>query len=676
MAATYQDRLLEAARAHDEAKIMQIIVESNDANAHIGPMGADHMLGILLEQRDIEAFKALLTQLRRTLIGKDWQPSDAQLTSLIKDRQFAFLSLLFAERLDLERVRKIAASADSETAAKINALLDAVELERKDIGDLIEACRKGDTETVTRLLDAGVNVNARSSDGNSWTPLTRAAAAKKADIVSILLKRGAEVDLPKHPGWDYTPLCLTSSVEVANHLKAAGADIHAKLFERDTEILTYVAKFGGAEMVQWFIAQGADPKMIGDNDQTLLFYVKDAATAKILLDAGVDPNRPDEFGRVALQLARSGDIVRLFVEKGAKVTGFKTPLIIEMVSANSGDAIDAVIEAGAEADPATLQKALIATAHTDRPEAAKALIKHGAKANEESEWNPTAPKMYPLLMCCIHGSPKTARVFLENGADPNAGEFPGQMLRTAIHNNEKEMVEILRAAGARGASELTLAIATNDRDRIAKLLTDAPTYAAQPDFWEGAFTAAAERGNLEVVQAAIAKKAPLVAASQPSTRKENVYASAAFEGQWEVLDILLKTRTPTPEELQSALWSAVWNSQPYNDQRPAENFEKCVDLLLALGPVQDPEPTDESFPFMATAIFTRNPGGNPNVITKLAQAGYNPNPRMRDGKLLSELLTESCTTPSCSRPSESVLAAYESMAKITIPRSQEEQKKP
>jgi len=65
----------------------------------------------------------------------------------------------------------------------------------EDIKKLVDTCAKGDGTTVTQLLDAGVDVNGRMSDGSSWTPLTRAADAGRVRIVKLLLKRGAKVDL-------------------------------------------------------------------------------------------------------------------------------------------------------------------------------------------------------------------------------------------------------------------------------------------------------------------------------------------------------------------------------------------------------------------------------------------------------------------------------------------------
>jgi len=443
------DRLVAAAEAGDAALARKIIEESYEKDLRIGEDGATQLLNSLVLARNLKAFVILLGELRQTTLGKDWQPDDNLLAGLVRDGRTDFLDVLLASRLDLSRLRKQQEIADDQMKPWIERRAGEVEHERNDIKNLINACAKGDMATVNQLLDAGVNVNGRSANGDSWTPLARAAAAGKAEVVRVLLERGAEVDLPKHPGWDYTPLCLTSSVEVANILKAAGANIHANLFRRNTSILTYAAMWNGVQMVQWFLDQGLDPKMIGDNNETLLFRVKDAATAEILLKAGVDPNHENEFGEVALQTARNGEVVESLIKAGAKTSGLKHPLLSGMVNMNSGDALEKLFELIPPPDQTALQQALAFASYRNEDKAAEVLIKHGAKANEPGAF-PSADKMLlPLQACCISGAQKTAKVLLANGADPNAGDTPGAILRTAISNNHKEMVEILKAAGAR-----------------------------------------------------------------------------------------------------------------------------------------------------------------------------------------------------------------------------------
>jgi len=437
---------------------------------------------------------------------------------------------------------------------------------------------------------------------------------------------------------------------------------------KSAENLIEACAKGDIVAVKKLLGQGLDPKMIDGNNQTLLFFVKDAATAEILLQAGVDPNHENKFGFVALHNARNAGVVATLIKGGAKTSGTKRPLLGNMVRMNSPEALEIYFASIPPPDQAILQQALIAAAHMNREKSTEFLIKHGAKANEPGEWSGPKDTMLPLQVCCVFGSPKTAKVLLANGADPNAGEFPGAMLRTAIFNKHKEMVEILMAAGAKGTSELSIAIALGEKQRIEELLKTAPEFSKDPEFWEGVFSAAAERGDLETVKTAFNKGVPTV--YKRGKIPNNAFTSAASEGQHEVLGYLLGQRGPEsdPNELTNALWEAVWNSHPYAEQRPAEDFEKCVTLLVGAGaPVKNKN--DDGFSHMTAAVFTRNPGGNSRVIEMLAAAGADPNPELSDGKHLVEVISQSCKDKGCSVPNEQVIAAIEKAVGVAIDRA-------
>lgn len=83
------------------------------------------------------------------------------------------------------------------------------------------ACKNGNLEMTAFLLDRGAQVNAVNSGG--WTPLI-AASSKDADIVRLLLAKGAHVD--QRDGYGYTSLMYAAkngNVEVIQVLLNAGA---------------------------------------------------------------------------------------------------------------------------------------------------------------------------------------------------------------------------------------------------------------------------------------------------------------------------------------------------------------------------------------------------------------------------------------------------------------------
>lgn len=614
----FQANLLKAAKAGDHAEVARLLDASFGPPSMFSSDAARSMLDDLIRGGDLTTFVTMDDELHKTTYGKDWKISDVLLAGLIQAKRTDFIDALLARDLDLKQLRQLAKAADPQTAAWISRRADETEKQRGMVEDLEKAAGAGDLAAIRKLLDQGADVNGVGRDHN--TPLIRAVLKNQLAAAQLLLDKGAEVDKPRFPGWDYTPLCLVESVPMAELLKKNGANVHAKLYRRNASILTYVVRFGNADLVAWFLGQGLDPKMIGDNNENLLFDLKDPRTAELLLKAGVDPNHVDKFGRTPIYSARSAEVAQVLIDHGAKVTGFKDPILPSMIQLGSPGAVEAALKAGADHDLETLQRALIIAAHGNDPDTARVLLKYGAKVNEPGCWNKEA-NVYdlPLEVCAIFGNTKTAEVLLEAGADPNFGKTSGDILKTATGNGYKDLAKLLRKYGAKGVADLAFAISTNDTAEIARLLKDAPSYTASPAFWDGALTAAARVGNVKVMQAALDHGVPPVAG------KSDAYAAAAFEGQDETLALLLDARKSLHDTspLRPALWGAVWNSHPYPKQRSREHFERCVRMLIDAGAIKG---DDSKEPLMDAAVFTRYPGGNETVMEMLAQAGVDANP--------------------------------------------------
>jgi ankyrin repeat protein len=659
--------IVSAARAGDGAEVDRLIEKSFKQRGSLDETGVGEMLVRLARAGETRAFAVLLDRVRTTTYGHKWQPGDALLTGAVRQGQRELIDVLLASWLNLGRLEVARGAGDAAMQEWVTKRVAEVRQKRADIDTLVEAAGKGDLETMRRLLDAKVDVNGVTSKDSRHTALTNAAGKSQLEAVRLLLERGAAVDQPKHPGWDYTPLCLTKSVAIAELLKAHGANVHAKLFRRNVSILTYIARWGGADMVEWMLKQGLDPKMIGDNQQNLLFDAGDGRTAEILLKAGVDPNAIDEFGRTPLAGARKG-VAQKLIEAGAKLPEGDDAVAAMIGNFASADSIEAVIKKKGSLDPEIAQRGLISAAHSDLDEVAALLLAHGAKADEEGYWG--AGKNFPILplmVCTVHGSPKTAKVLLAHGANPNAGEQSGILLQNAIQNGHADVAQILREAGAKGVSDLAFALAIKDEAKIGELLSSAPTYSENTDFWHKVLSTAARLGHLRTVRTAVEKGVPVV--GDPG---DNAFEAAAWEGQHEVLTELL-ARPGVGEDsgiLQPALRAAVYNSHPYPKQRKAEAFEKCVELLLAAkAPATGGERPGS---LVATAIFTRYPGGNPKVIEMLVAAGAEANPVIGtiDDKpqRLSDTIQQSCSEQGCSTPLGRTLQTFESLAKVKIKR--------
>lgn len=151
-------------------------------------------------------------------------------------------------------VRAAAAATDTSLSPT-----DTSYVQERD-GALFEARKEGDVAAVRRALDAGANVNA-GSPSNHQTTLFNAIIFKQADIVELLLSRGAD-----------------ARVEQKNGFTALDA----------------AAFSGNADVVPALVALGLDPARVGRDGETPLVRAAwgggddKAATVEALLAVGVD----------------------------------------------------------------------------------------------------------------------------------------------------------------------------------------------------------------------------------------------------------------------------------------------------------------------------------------------------------------------------------------------------
>jgi ankyrin repeat protein len=143
------------------------------------------------------------------------------------------------------------ASAQSQNAAasrpaRPNALAVA----------LFEAALDGDIDSITKLLDAGANVNA--AIGGDGSPLIGAAREGRLDAVRLLLDRGADVDMGV--SGDGNALIMAAReghVDVVTMLLDRGASIdHA--VPGDENALIQASGNGRLEVVKLLVSRGAN----------------------------------------------------------------------------------------------------------------------------------------------------------------------------------------------------------------------------------------------------------------------------------------------------------------------------------------------------------------------------------------------------------------------------------
>lgn len=107
---------------------------------------------------------------------------------------------------------------------------------------LLRAARRGDTQTVQRLLASGASVNACNQHG--WTALMRAAQNGHTECVRLLLQAGANPNTASSGGW--TPLIYIAydaagdgakrTIDAARLLIEFGADVNVVDTEGNTAL--------------------------------------------------------------------------------------------------------------------------------------------------------------------------------------------------------------------------------------------------------------------------------------------------------------------------------------------------------------------------------------------------------------------------------------------------------
>jgi len=373
--------MLAAASAGDVNKASTLLRTGDGLGLHAGFQAIQQALST----RDLRAFTTMYDLFQKSPAGRNWKIDDASLASLVKDGRTDFLDALLARGLDLNRLSAQSGAADKTTATWITRRIAEVGKQRADIETLCKAAGAGDLPAIQRLLAAGVDVNSVGKDNN--TPLIRAVFKNQLQAAQLLLDHGAQVDKPRFPGWDYTPLCLVNTVPMAELLKKNGANVQARIFSQDVSILSYVVKTAKPDVVAWFLQQGLDPKKMddeGDGEGSLLFHLENGDVAKLLLDAGVDPNRTNKYGEPPIATARSAAVAQALIDHGARLTGFQKPLLLWMARNQSAGAMEAVLKASADHDPIALQSALNALDFNggdfhDKDKMRQLLIGYGAR---------------------------------------------------------------------------------------------------------------------------------------------------------------------------------------------------------------------------------------------------------------------------------------------------------
>jgi len=312
-----------------------------------------------------------------------------------------------------------------------------------------------DIELTTRLLQSGAGPNTANDYG--VTPLYLACTNRNTAIVKALLQVGADANAALGSGESVLMNCArTGATEAVSLLIDAGANVNHAEPENGQTALMWAAAAGHADIVGRLVRGGADIrartragiptipgtcrvcdwKVTSGNFTPLLFAAQsgDIEIAKILLDAGADPNEATVLHGNSLVIASAGgheDLALYLIERGADI------------HAADEDGITALHHAVA-GGLAQLNGVIYDNVYRLRPlnqyRLAEALLKAGldpdVQIRQERLLGPdgypfTMVGATPLLLATTAADVRMMQILLEAGADPGINNEQGITLLMA-----------------------------------------------------------------------------------------------------------------------------------------------------------------------------------------------------------------------------------------------------
>jgi ankyrin repeat protein len=268
--------------------------------------------------------------------------------------------------------------------------------------------QSGERAAALAAIRAGADVNAGQGDGT--TPLHWAVYKVDAELVALLLERGAKADVLNR----YGSSPLGEAVKIAN-----------------------------AKLVKMLLDAGANVESPNQDGQTALMLAARAGAldvAKLLVEGGADVNAKEGWrGQTALMWAADGnfpDIAQLLIERGADVHA--------RALANDWDA-QITSEPRAQYRPTGGLTALLYAARSGCTRCVRSLLEAGADIDQ-----PNPDGVTPLMVAIDNFRYDTARLLLDRGANPHTWDWWG---RTPLYVAVDMSTYTTRLGQLRAASE-------------------------------------------------------------------------------------------------------------------------------------------------------------------------------------------------------------------------------
>jgi len=221
---------------------------------------------------------------------------------------------------------------------------------------LLFACEKGHPGVVTRLLDAGADIEARDALGR--TPLMTTALSRNMEVVKILVRRGADINaVIKRGPATYTVLSISAMYgfgELVDLLIDKDAAVSKDALE---PTINLAIQGGHARLFEYVRKKGLDLAGLKEKDPGLVYPAAAGGSVEImrsLLKHGFDPDQKDKDGWTPLHVAAAEGKAKMVeflvagsLDKDARNMRGETAYHVAR-SANASEAANFLKKAGAD----------------------------------------------------------------------------------------------------------------------------------------------------------------------------------------------------------------------------------------------------------------------------------------------------------------------------------------
>ena len=309
----------------------------------------------------------------------------------------------------------------SDHATFLSALVDlGLNLHHIDVGFTLlhDAALNNRMAIAEFLLDAGLDPNARTSDGRT---MYQCALVSSPELMQLLRDRGMKMELDDDIR-DFDIAIENLKPKVAQWLLDNGGEINM-ITIKNVDLIKHVIKQDCSDSLSFLMDNGLalvahDEKIGGLNN--LLAYAVDKNAKNIvglLLEHKADPNAPSDDGKPVIYSAldvHNNTIIELLVKHGADVN---------LSAAVFGQSL--------------LQEAIT----NGNAPIAQFLIKSGANVAHKGGFHEDTP----LHCAAKRGYLETTRMLISAGADPLCEDEQGKTaLDIAVEHNRTEVARFLR----------------------------------------------------------------------------------------------------------------------------------------------------------------------------------------------------------------------------------------